>query len=296
MQTPPTTTSPTFPTHRAMADTQRPLQATTAPTQPGPLIGVSGLYKRYGRKSVLRGVEMSVAAGQVMALLGDNGAGKSTLIRIISGLAKADRGEIFLDGISLKNVGHELRRYIGLVSHAPLLYDSLSAEENLAFFAALYDIQEPSARIATILHEVDLWTRRRDPVRTYSRGMVQRLAIGRAILHNPPVLLLDEPDTGLDQSSAQMLHELIRSLGAGNRAILLSTHNLDRAVEWADSVSLLVGGKIVYQEASAALSGAQLRQVYAEANGAALRPDMSDAALRPDSSGAESRQVFREEA
>jgi heme exporter protein A len=96
--------------------------------------------------------------------------------------------------------------------------------------------------------------------------MLQRLAIGRAILHNPPVLLLDEPDTGLDQGSAQMLHELVRTLGAGNRAILLSTHNLDRAVEWADSVSLLVGGKIVYQDATAHLSGAQLRQVYVDAN------------------------------
>jgi heme exporter protein A len=129
----------------------------------------------------------------------------------------------------------------------------------------MYDIQEPAARIATILHDVDLWTRRRDPVRSYSRGMIQRLAIGRAILHNPPVLLLDEPDTGLDQGSAQMLHELIRSLGADNRAILLSTHNLDRAVEWADSVSLLVSGKIAYQDTTAHLSGAQLRQLYADA-------------------------------
>ena len=126
--------------------------------------------------------------------------------------------------------------------------------------------QDAHTRIATVLQEIDLWARRRDPVRTYSRGMVQRLAIGRAILHNPPVLLLDEPDTGLDQSSAQMLHELIRSLGAGNRAILLSTHNLDRAVEWADSVSLLVGGKIVYQDATSHLSGAQLRQVYVDAS------------------------------
>lgn len=233
-----------------------------------PLIQVSGLHKRYGRKNILRGVEMSVAAGQVMALLGDNGAGKSTLLRIISGLAKADHGDILLDGHSLKQVGHELRRYIGLVSHAPLLYESLSAEENLAFFAAMYDLEEAASRIASILHDIDLWARRRDAVRTYSRGMIQRLAIGRAILHNPPVLLLDEPDTGLDQSSAQMLHELIRSLGASNRAILLSTHNLDRAVEWADSVSLLVGGKIVYQEATAHLSSAQLRQIYAGASGA----------------------------
>jgi heme exporter protein A len=229
---------------------------------------VSGLYKRFGRKSVLRGVELTVVAGQVMALLGDNGAGKSTLLRIISGLAKADRGDVLLDGHSLRRVGHELRRYIGLVSHAPLLYDTLSAEENLRFFAALYDIQQPAGRVESVLHDINLWTRRRDPVRTYSRGMLQRLAIGRAILHNPPVLLLDEPDTGLDQGSAQMLHELIRTLGAGNRTILLSTHNLDRAVEWADSVSLLVGGKIVYQDATARLSGTQLRQTYADARAA----------------------------
>jgi heme exporter protein A len=233
-------------------------------TSSPPLIQVNGLYKRYGRKNVLRGIEMTVGAGQVMAILGDNGAGKSTLLRIISGIVKADRGEIVLGGVSLKAAGHELRRYIGLVSHAPLLYDTLSAEENLAFFAAMYDLEEPSARIAGVLHDVDLWTRRRDPVRTYSRGMIQRLAIGRAILHNPPVLLLDEPDTGLDQESAQMLHNLIRTLGAENRAILLSTHNLDRAVEWADSVSLLVGGKIAYAEATAQLSSAQLRKVYAQ--------------------------------
>lgn len=252
-----------------MAEVQagEPVNASVnAPISRPPLIHVSGLYKRYGRKTVLRGIDMTVGAGQVMALLGDNGAGKSTLLRIISGIIKADRGEIVLGGVSLKAAGYELRRYIGLVSHAPLLYDSLSAEENLAFFAAMYDLEQPAPRIASVLRDVDLWTRRRDPIRTYSRGMIQRLAIGRAILHNPPVLLLDEPDTGLDQESAQMLHDLIRTLGADNRAILLSTHNLDRAVEWADSVSLLVGGKIVHQEATANLSGAQLRRLYADAS------------------------------
>lgn len=211
-------------------------------------------------------MDLSVGEGQVVALLGANGAGKTTLLRLISGLAKPERGEISLAGVTFRRAGHELRRYIGLVSHAPLLYDNLTAEENLHFFARMYDLRAPAARIDSVLHAVDLWTRRRDPVRTYSRGMVQRLAIGRAILHNPPVLLLDEPDTGLDQTSADMLHNLIRQLGAANRAILLSTHNLDRAVEWADSVSLLVGGKIVHQEATAHLSGAQLRRLYSDAS------------------------------
>lgn len=235
-------------------------------TNPPTLISVQNLYKRYGRKPVLRGVDLCVAEGQVVALLGANGAGKTTLLRLISGLAKPERGEISLAGVTFRRAGHELRRYIGLVSHAPLLYDNLTAEENLLFFARMYDLQAPTARIESVLRAVDLWPRRRDPVRTYSRGMVQRLAIGRAILHNPPVLLLDEPDTGLDQTSADMLHHLIRQLGAANRAILLSTHNLDRAVEWADSVSLLVGGKIVLQEPTAHLSGAQLRRLYADAS------------------------------
>jgi len=232
---------------------------------PKPLIAVSNLYKRYDRKSVLKGVDLAVGEGQVMALLGANGAGKTTLMRIVAGLVKPDRGEVTLSGVSVGKAGVELRRYIGLVSHLPLLYDNLSGWENLIFFARMYDMQAPEERIEAVLRAVDLWQRRRDLVRTYSRGMIQRLAIGRAILHDPPVLLLDEPDTGLDQSSSQMLHELIRRLGATSRAILLSTHNLDRALEWADSICLLSDGKIVHQAATATMTGAALRQLYAEA-------------------------------
>ncbi|MFN8487005.1 MAG: heme ABC exporter ATP-binding protein CcmA [Caldilineaceae bacterium] len=229
-----------------------------------PLIVVNNLYKRYGRKNVLKGVDLTVAEGEVMALLGANGAGKTTLMRIVAGLVKPNRGDVALSGVSLNKAGAELRRYIGLVSHLPLLYDNLSGWENLAFFAQLYDMQQPDDRIEAVLRAVDLWQRRRDLVRTYSRGMIQRLAIARAILHDPPVLLLDEPDTGLDQSSSQMLHDLIRRLGATNRAILLSTHNLDRALEWADSVCLLSDGKIVHQATATSLSGASLREMYSD--------------------------------
>ncbi len=232
-----------------------------------PLIVVNDLYKRYGRKNVLKGVDLTVAEGEVMALLGANGAGKTTLMRIVAGLVKPSRGDVALSGVSLNKAGAELRRYIGLVSHLPLLYDNLSGLENLAFFARLYDMQQPDDRIEAVLRAVDLWQRRRDLVRTYSRGMIQRLAIARAILHDPPVLLLDEPDTGLDQSSSQMLHDLIRRLGATNRAILLSTHNLDRALEWADSICLLNDGKIVQQATTTSLSGASLRALYTEING-----------------------------
>lgn len=226
------------------------------------LISVEKLHKRFGRKPVLRGVDLAVEQGQIVALLGPNGAGKTTLMRIICGLNKPDRGDIHLGGVSLARAGHELRRYIGLVTHSPLLYDNLSAEENLLFFAKMYDLMDPQERIENVLRAVDLWTRRRDLVRTYSRGMTQRLAIARAVLHSPPVLLLDEPDTGLDQESSQMLHDLVRQLGAADRAILLTTHNLERAVNWADSVCLLANGRIVHREATAQMSGTELRHLY----------------------------------
>jgi heme exporter protein A len=197
----------------------------------------------------------------VVALLGANGAGKSTLLRIISGLLKADRGEIVLGGVPMAKAGAELRRYVGLVSHAPLLYDHLSGLENLTFFANLYDLQESKARVEAILQAVDLWRRRNDLVRTYSRGMQQRLAIARAILHDPPVLLLDEPDTGLDQQSAHMLQTLLQQLSDKRRAILFSTHNLDRALGWANSVALLLRGTISYHGPVAGLDEQTMKQL-----------------------------------
>lgn len=224
------------------------------------LIVARSVHKRYGRKRVLNSVDLNVLQGTVMALLGANGAGKSTLMRIISGLAKPDRGDVFLGGVSTRKAGHEIRRYIGLVAHAPLLYDSLSAWDNLMFFARVYDIQQPATRVEAVLEAVELWPRRHDAVRTYSRGMTQRLAIGRAILHDPPVLLLDEPDTGLDPASAETLARLIRQLGASNRAILLTTHNLERAVMWADAVCLLADGKIAQSAPTAALTTETIRQ------------------------------------
>jgi len=227
-----------------------------------PLIVVSDLRKRYGRRPILRGVDLSIGAGQVVALLGANGAGKTTLMRSIAGLSKPDRGEVRLGGAGLQSAGHELRRYVGVVSHAPLLYESLNGLENLRFFAKMYDMQGPDERIEALLREVDLWPRRHDLVRTYSRGMVQRLAIARAILHDPPVLLLDEPDTGLDEPSAQMLHELIQHLAASDRAILFTTHHFGRALAWSDEVCLLRDGAIAVQRSASELTLAELRTLY----------------------------------
>lgn len=232
-------------------------------TNSSPLIQVNKLYKRFGTKLVLKGVDLTIGEGEVVALLGANGAGKTTLLRLVAGLAKPDRGEVVLGGVGLQKAAAQLRRYVGLVSHAPLLYEHLSGWENLLFFAHMYDLEAPADRIETVLRAVDLWSRRHDLVRTYSRGMQQRMAIARAILHDPPVLLLDEPDSGLDQRSSHLLQNLLHHLGDQRRAILFSTHNLDRALTWADSVAMLVQGKIEHHTSTSLLdSSTVLHQLH----------------------------------
>lgn len=229
-----------------------------------PFIQVRGLTKAFGRKIALRGIDLDVPAGQTLAILGPNGAGKTTLMRILATLSKATAGRVSIGGIDLAEAGHALRRYIGLVAHAPLVYDNLTGEENLRFYARMYQLEDASRRIAEVLEQVGLTHRRHDPVRTYSRGMVQRLAIARAILHNPPLLLLDEPDTGLDQHAADMLHDLVRELGGEHRTVLLTTHNIERGVSWADRVALLADGRIVYDSADQRPAPEAFREIYRE--------------------------------
>jgi heme exporter protein A len=173
-------------------------------------------------------------------------------------------GSVIIGGNDVGKAGDDLRRYIGFVSHNPLVYDSLTGEENLVFFGRLYDVPELPHRIDDVLARVGLQARRKDVVRTYSRGMVQRLAIARAILHNPPILLLDEPDTGLDQQAADMLRALLVELGAGDRTVLLTTHNLERGIEWADRALILSGGKVRFDSVTDTLTGAEFRRIYTE--------------------------------
>ncbi len=216
------------------------------------LLQIDGLHVHYADGvDALRGVSLAVSPAERVGLIGPNGAGKTTLMRMICGLAKPDRGEISLGGASLQRAGRELRRYIGLVTHAPLLYDSLSAQENLRFFAALYDLDQPEERIESVLHAVELWARRRDPVRTYSRGMVQRLAIARAVLHSPPGLLLDEP-ASLDHRSRR---RLIETLDGRPEAMLLATHDLPMIQRLCGRVILLDQGRIIADRPTASILG-----------------------------------------
>jgi heme exporter protein A len=226
------------------------------------MIQVRKLVKTFGHRAVLRGLDLTINEGDFVTLMGANGAGKTTLMHIIASLSKPTAGEITINGYRLVDSASELRRFIGLVSHKTLLYDDLTANQNLRFYARMYDVANALERIETVLNQVGLWQRQNDPVRTYSRGMQQRLAIARAILHNPPILLLDEPDTGLDQHAAGMLAELLSAVGISQRTILMTTHNLERGLSLGNRVVILAKGKIAYDGQREDVSPAELREQY----------------------------------
>ncbi len=229
------------------------------------IIEVRRLTKRFGPKVVLRNLDLSVEEGEFVALLGPNGAGKTTLLRILASLSKPTLGEVWIAGYRLSDQAAWVRRRLGVVSHQPLLYGDLSAEENLRFYARLYGLKNAETRIREILNLVGLWARRRDLVRTFSRGMQQRLAIGRAILHDPEVLLLDEPHTGLDQEACDMLDHLLRQVAALGRTVLMTSHDLARAADLASRFDVLSGGCIRASAHREDLAGDALLTFYRQA-------------------------------
>ncbi len=228
------------------------------------MIRLNGVVKQYGLNPVLRGVDLNVEQGEFVTLVGPNGAGKSTLMGIVATLLQPTSGEVFVGGWRLPEQADRVRRHLGLVSHHSLLYRDMTAAENLAFFAKLYRMEDADAHIADALHRVGLYARQRDPVGTFSRGMVQRLTIARATLHEPDVLLLDEPYTGLDQEATYLLDELLRGETARGRTILMITHDLGHGLGLADRLAILYGGIIAQEVAQADISPAAVYDLYAE--------------------------------
>jgi heme exporter protein A len=208
------------------------------------MITVRKLVKRFGLKTVLRGMDFSVEPGEFVALLGPNGAGKTTFLRILSSLSRPTLGHLDIAGYSLPGQAAAVRRRLGVVSHLPLLYGDLTADENLRFFARMYGIANTEKRVTEVLEMVGLAPRRRDLVRTYSRGMQQRLAIGRAVLHDPEVMLFDEPHTGLDQDASNMLDTVLREVAARGRTVVMTSHDLARAADLASRFDVLSRGVI----------------------------------------------------
>jgi heme ABC exporter ATP-binding subunit CcmA len=229
-----------------------------------PYLEIHGVKKSFGLKPILRGINLSLNAGERVALLGANGAGKTTLLRILAGLARQESGTITLDGLDLTRQTREVQRKIGFVAHQPYLYDDLTALENLLFFARMYDVKHPQKRAEQILQRVGLSKKARERASSLSRGQIQRLALARALLHAPQLLLLDEPDTGLDQEGLELLSALLQEHHAHGGAILFTTHDLGTAAQRSDRVVMLNNGRVAYQQATASLEEESMRQVYQE--------------------------------
>lgn len=228
------------------------------------MITVKKLVKRFGLKTVLRGVDFEVQPGEFVALLGPNGAGKTTFLRILASLSRPSLGEVNIAGYKLPDQAAQVRARLGVVSHLPLLYGDLTAEENLRFYGRMYGLAGLEQRITEVLEMVGLEARRRDLVRTFSRGMQQRLAIGRAVLHDPDVVLFDEPYTGLDQDASSMLDEVLRTVAAKGRTVVMTSHDLARAEDLATRYDILSRGVIAATATPRQLKKSNLLSFYKE--------------------------------
>ncbi|MDR0347074.1 MAG: ABC transporter ATP-binding protein [Coriobacteriales bacterium] len=207
-----------------------------------PAIELCALSKVFGSRKALDDVSFTLPQGAFLSIFGPNGAGKTTLLRIISTLAHPTSGTARLLGLSLKENSDDIRERIGLVSHRSLLYLDLTAEENLHFAARLYGVANPAQRVSQMLATVELTARRHDPVRSFSRGMTQRLSIARALIHDPQLVLLDEPYSGLDPHAADILDGLLASVREG-RSFVMVSHDLHKGFELGTHVLMLARGR-----------------------------------------------------
>ncbi len=217
-----------------------------------PLIQAEGLSKRFNHVLAVDNLSLEVQAGEIFGFLGPNGAGKTTTIRMLSALIAPTEGRAWIAGHEVGRESDQVRRKVGVLTESPGLYDRLSAAQNLSFYAQLYRVPDVEARVERYLRLLGLWDRRNDPAGTFSRGMRQKLAIARALLHEPQVLFLDEPTSGLDPEAARMVRSFIADLRHAGRAIFLCTHNLDEADRLCDRIAV-INTRLLALDAPAAL-------------------------------------------
>lgn len=209
------------------------------------MIEVQKLIKQADNKLILRGVDLSIKKGETVAILGPNGAGKSTLLKVMASLIKPTSGTVKMNGLDLKKDHIKIKKILGYLPHSSLLYDHYSPLENLIFFGNLYGVKDVEKRAVELVKEVGLSFFLNEPVKTFSRGMIQRIAIARAIIHEPDILLLDEPHTGLDQGAISILNNVILKMKEKGTTTLMVTHDFKQAAQICDRVIILKNGKIV---------------------------------------------------
>lgn len=226
------------------------------------MVHLEGVTKRFGAMTALRGVDLELERGRCLGIFGPNGAGKTTLLRILATLLRPSAGTVCIAGHDAVREAEKVRPLLGVLSHHTFLYSHLTACENLQFYGRMFGIQKLSERITEVLQVVGLETYAHQLVRTYSRGMQQRLAIARTILHYPVLLLLDEPYSGLDQHAVGCLQKLLLQLRSESCTIIMSTHDLHRGLDLCDEIAIQSRGKIVYSGSSSGIDAQGLEQLY----------------------------------
>jgi heme exporter protein A len=229
---------------------------------PAPAIETDHLCKTFGAIHAVDRVSLRLEHGESLAVFGPNGAGKTTLIRLLTMNLRASSGSFSVDGLDPRRDDLSIRGQIGLISHQSFLYEDLTARENLEFFGRLYGVDRPRRRATELLREVDLEARSDDPVRTFSRGMQQRVSLARALVHAPRVVFLDEPFTGLDPHAARTLRATLERLRQEGKTVFMVTHNLARGLELCDRWVVLSAGRIVEEGRSAATERQSFESEY----------------------------------
>ena len=218
------------------------------------------IRKTFGHFTALGGVTLSVRSGEFFTLVGRNGAGKTTFLKIAATLVRYTHGKLRIEGIDIREEPEKARRHIGFLSHNTYLYRDLTPIENLRFFSRLYGMPDSDERILSLLDRVGLRRRASDPVRGFSRGLHQRLGIARVMLHDPSVILLDEPYTGLDANAVDVLNQMLDEAAASGKTIILTTHDLEQGLRGASRAAIIDRGKIVF---AAAAKDNAIREAYA---------------------------------
>jgi heme exporter protein A len=239
------------------------MDSNTSAAQPS-VVDVRELTKSFGRRRALAGVSFSLSEGECLAVFGPNGAGKTTLLRVLAGLLTPSSGRATVSGVDLP-AGAEVRRRVGLISHQTMLYEALSPRENVAFAARLYGTRDIPMRVDNSLRRMSMLDRADTPVRSLSRGMQQRVSIARAMVHNPQLVLADEPYSGLDESGARALTELLQELRSTGTTIIIVTHNLAEGLALASRAVVMNAGRFVRDDDRASIDVAGYPRTYREA-------------------------------